>query len=127
MKKEIVIDIAPDGKTSALHMDEFPLTFLGQMEIRRASSIEFHQASQSFHVAVDPSRSVLQKARLAAFPDSPYIPPEAAGFDGYDEARAFEVDWLQECAKIGIDPLSPPGVRIAARLRVERKQSSTAA
>lgn len=121
MNKEIVIDVSSDGRVSALHMDEFPLSFLGNMKIERASTIEFSEQQQSFYIKVSPERSPTQKV-LADF-----IPHEVRGFKGYDEARQFEVEWLQECSKLDIDPLSNEGVSVARRLRSEMQQSSTVA
>lgn len=111
MSKELVITITPEGSVESLHMDAFPLSFLGRMQIERASTIEFDGARQSFFVRLTEAASPLHACQ-------PYDGIECArGFQGYDEARAFEVEWLTETAKLSIDPLSPEGIEIACKLR----------
>jgi hypothetical protein len=112
MSKELVITVHPGGSVSALHMDEFPLSFLGKMSLRRATEIGFDERSQSFFIELyyeDGSR--------------PYQPPGLLGvatsLKGYDIARKFEVEWLQRCALDGSHPHSMRGVEIAKTLKQE--------
>lgn len=104
--KEIVIDINQTGGMSALHMDEFPLSKFGRMDINRASTIDFNPETQLFDIN-------LKDATAYADRDC----PAACGFAGYDEARGYEVAWIQECKKLGIDPLDPEGIEIIRCLR----------
>ena len=111
--KELVIDISAGGVVESLHMDEFPLSFLGPMAIERASTIEFHETSQTFYVC-------LTKA-VTTTPPSNYeeIPLAARGFAGYDTARRFEVEWLNACRKQGTDPMTLEGIEIADTVRLQ--------
>lgn len=119
--KEIVIDIGQGGQTSALHMDEFPLSFLGRMEIGRASTIDFNPETQLFDVSLkDATNYIVDNNTVYHRIGGGYqcgYPEAACGFTGYDEARRFEVDWIQECRKLGVDPLDPEGIEIIQRLR----------
>ena len=128
--KEIVIDFNPEEGVSALHMDEFPLSFLGRMKIDRASTIDFNDETQLFDINLKTAtrfdvRQVQGKLRIFTYsrgrrksePLGDY-PAEALGFIGYDEAREYEVAWIQECKKVGVDPLEPEGIEIIQCLRV---------
>lgn len=102
MPNEIVITIPPSGKATALHMDEFPLTILGDIKLGRASTIEHDEADQSFFVLPT------GKTEPVAI---------ATGFSGYDIARDFEVKWLQACMVAQADPHSPEGQVLAVDIR----------
>ena len=103
MSREIVINVSGEGVADALHFDEFPLHFLGRAKIERASEIFFHEKSQTWSVIL---------------PGDDAAVPEASGFAGYDEARRFEVEWLQACMKAGrISPTSEQGRDIAEGIR----------
>jgi len=130
--KEIVIDFRPGEGVNALHMDEFPLSFLGKMEITRASTIDFNPQTQRFDITLkDATRYELGMAscppfRYGVYDGRHYVghyPLEAAGFAGYDEARTYEVAWIQECAKRGVDPLDPEGIEIINALREQGSDS----
>lgn len=103
MAKELVISFAPTGQTEALHMDEFPLRHLGDMKIERASTIEFNEDTQLFDVVL---------------PDGT-VHITHANFVGYDVARSFEVEWLQQCRLEEVAPNSYRGRTIADNLRRE--------
>lgn len=103
MTPEIVIDIATLGSAEALHFDEFDLGFLGAKRIARASHILFDAEAQRWCVA--PVGGALR------------VNPALSGFVGYDEARRFEVAWLQACRKGDLAPESPEGLALAASLR----------
>lgn len=100
--KEIVLDISPSGKVEGMHFDEFPLGFLGPMTIGRASEIFHNQDTQQWDVVL-PGHEVAH--------------PVASGFSGYDVARQFEVVWLQESRKAGVEPTSLEGLVIALKDR----------
>ena len=96
---ELILDITVDGRAQSLHMDEFPLDFLGTMDITRASEIKFNKYTQKWDIWV---------------PDSDSFTKTVQGFSAYDIARKFEVEWLQECRREECHPLSGQGY-IAAR------------
>jgi hypothetical protein len=103
--KELVIDIAPTGRTEGMHFDEFDLCFLGNKQVERASEIIWDETGQSWFIKL---------------PDDDLVAPANAfvgGFVGYDTARTFEVSWLQGCRKGNVSPRSPEGVKIARVLR----------
>lgn len=114
---------------SALHMDEFPLSFLGPMTLSRASTIDFNPETQLFDINLTHKVTDFQHIRLADAgwkilkyaengEDIRIDYPEAArGFVGYDEARAYEVRWIQQSKLAGVDPLSSEGIEIIQALR----------
>lgn len=102
--KELVIDLNTKGAATALYFDEFNLGFLGEkLSIKRASEIFFNDTTQKWDIVL---------------PGDTYPICEAVkGFNGYDEARKFEVSWLQECRKEGVDPVDRAGIKIAETIR----------
>ena len=101
--QELVIDIDTDGKTSAMHFDEFDLKFLGKKKITRASEIFYNDSTEKWDITLPG--------------DSKPVSEVVQGFDGYDKARNFEVEWLQACRKGRCDPHSPVGISTAVQLR----------
>lgn len=134
---EIVIDFVPGKGVKALHMDEFPLSFLGRMKIDRASTIDFNPETQLFDINLKEATKYdhfyaeacngCMVHTIARDPEgpwedphySPLYPASAEGFTGYDEARRYEVAWIQECMKKRIDPLSTQGIEVIGQLRAE--------
>jgi len=104
---DIIIDIPPNGKATALHFDEFPLTFLGEVAVTRATEITFDNRSQLWQVILPGQR--------AAY-------PVCQGFLTYQQARHFEVDWLTHCQLAGVAPLSSPGEQLAQTRREQGDQ-----
>jgi hypothetical protein len=98
---EIVIDVTDQG-VEAMHFDRFNLGFLGKMHITRASEIFFNTDTQDWEIKL-PGQ------------DAPY--KSAVGFKAYEDARDFEVEWLQECRKHGINPLSEAGAGVCEAIR----------
>lgn len=97
---EMVFDINTTGGATGLYFDEFPLGFLGKQEIGRASEIKFNDGTQLWDIWIP-----------GAYEAS------VTGFQGYDEARKFEVVWLQACRKQGIEePFSPEGNQLVRKL-----------
>ncbi len=93
---DMVFSINRFGATEGLHFDQFDLGFLGDKRVHRASEIIFNEQEQHWEVWL------------------PLAPtPSAIGFQGYDEAREFEVLWLQECRRRGIEPYEGEGQDIA--------------
>lgn len=84
-----VIDFAPNGTVSSLHQDAFSLGFLGNQHIERATDITFNEATQKWNIRVLGPREW----------SASYL----SGFDEYDEARRFEVAWINICMFVGAD------------------------
>jgi len=102
MSKEIVIDCKTNGTVSGMHFDQFPLSFLGDMKVERASEIFYNHETKLWDIIL---------------PDMDSAWTAAKGFEGYDVARSFEVNWLQECRKRSTQPDTYNGAMIAAELR----------
>lgn len=99
--KEIVLDFDSNGQAQGMHFDQFDLGFLGDKHVTRASEIVYNDTTQLWDV-------VLPNQGIAHTP--------LQGFSGYDVARAFEVQWLQECRKREVDPYSLDGAVVAIEL-----------
>lgn len=93
---DMVFSINRFGATEGLHFDQFDLGFLGQMSITRASEIIFNEEYQFWEIWL---------------PDADKA--SVIGFRAYDEAREFEVLWLQECRRRGLNPYEEEGQAIA--------------
>ena len=103
MNKELVITVAPTGHVSALNRDDIlDLGFLGDKHIERASIIDFDEADQSFFI-------------VPKGMDNPH--PLFTRFSGYEVARNFEITYLQECMKQGVDPTTEDGFILASAIR----------
>lgn len=102
--QELVIDITSGGKVEAMNVDKFSLRFLGAMKIARATEIMFDESSQSWYIT-DPDKTV----------DT--IGGPLSGFSDYDEARGFEVEWMNECRLQQLEPFSEEGYTLAYGLR----------
>ena len=102
MENGIVIDITDTGVVQAMHMDEFPLTFLGKASIERATEIVFDEVTQLWDIVLP--KSTKRTASLS-------------GFTGYDEARKFEVKWIQTCRRGGVEPNTDRGLARAYVIR----------
>jgi len=103
---EHVISISPHGQVKAMHNDNFSMGFLGSQSINRASEIVWEEMSQSWSIrfVID---GELAGAQLVH-----------SGFAGYDEARAFEVQVMNESMKLQASPISAVMLEWAARQRV---------
>lgn len=79
----------------AVYADEFPLGFLGQQTIKRASDIRFDDDTQSWG--------------LWFFVDGEFVPPppQYTGFSRYGEAREMEIRIMNRCMGMGVSPLCP--------------------
>ena len=105
MFKELVIDLSTSGRAQALHMDDFSLSFLGEMSITRASEIVFNKGTQTWSISIPNKSGVFIEVLFK--------------FSGYAVARGFEVSWLQACRKKGCSPLSVFGGIEAKKLAFE--------
>jgi hypothetical protein len=97
-----VVQISAEGFLSGLHFDDFDLGQFGKKSVSRASEIFFNEHSQLWDILL-PSQ------------DRPF--PAACGFGYYDQARQFEVKWLQQCMLLGVDADSPEGDTVGHMLR----------
>lgn len=103
----LVIDISPLGVAQAMHMDEFPLGFLGDARVTRASEIHFNEETQLWDIILPGMEAPLCRATV--------------GFNGYDEARKFEVFWLQNCRRGEVSPYTLEAAARAQKLREESR------
>lgn len=103
---ELVLEITPDGRARAMHSDKFDLGFLGDKSIRRQTEILFNEKAQCWDIVyLDESGDKYEDEALQ-------------GFAGYEEARQFEVDWINRCRLYQLDPKHYLGVAYARYLRV---------
>jgi hypothetical protein len=91
---DMVISFGTSGRVEAMHNDAFNLAFLGKREITRASEILFNDVTNSWDVFMDDGTG-----KFCVTSDA------LSGFNGYEEARKFEVEWLNACRLRGIDPV----------------------
>lgn len=101
--KQMVFDFSGSGTVEGLHFDSFDLGFLGDKTISRASEIIFNEDDQNWNILL-PGKQLPECSAVE-------------GFDTYDEARKFEVAWLQECRKAFVKPDTKDGWVIATQLR----------
>lgn len=103
---ELVIEISGGGQVASLHMDAFDLGFLGDKRIRRQTDIVFDAESN-------------QKWDIQYLDNGTAVPGtrSLSGFDTYEDARSFEVKWLNQCRLYGVDPTSAEGQAYADELR----------
>lgn len=119
MKQPIVISVSPDGVVEGMHRDEFDLSFLGAQKIVRASDIRFQETSQRWRIWVN-----LQPERGQG--KEHYVWLVSTGeFDSYEEARDFEVLWLNECRMRDILPSEENRMGIAALALVLQSKNIT--
>lgn len=105
----MVVSFEPTGEVHAMHRDDFDLGFLGKQEVARASEIKFHEESQKWDICMPPGAGVPVE-QWQTF-------PALQGFAGYNEARKFEVKWLEHVALKGVPALSDAGRELARDLR----------
>lgn len=99
---ELVLSISEEGKVESMYSDEFRLSFLGQETIRRQTDIVFDGTWSLVYLDAEEGRHPI---------------PEAGSFDTYEEARRFEVLWLNDCRAKGYDPIGDKGRVDALLLR----------
>lgn len=102
--KELVVTIEESGRAHGLETPDFNLAVLGPKSVKRATSIEFEEATQKWDVIV-------------CGHENDGHPIVSMGFGTYEEARQFEVDWLQRCALGRVPPLSHRGITHAIMVR----------
>ena len=102
----LVIEVGATGKVSSLHTDKFDLGFLGDKKIRRQTEILFREGPQTWSIClVTEDGEVLNSSETFD------------GFSGYEEAREFEVRWINNCRLHQIPPESYLGLVYARFLR----------
>lgn len=107
MSKELVIDFAADGHVQAMHMDNFDLGFLGSKSVTRATEIKFDESSQSWGLFLP-----------ATSGDGWVKVQHGDGFASYEEARSYEVAWLNICRAFAYCPHSQDAVAVLWSLRL---------
>ncbi len=108
---ELVIAIDGDGTVNALHMDGFDLGFLGDKTIQRQTEILFDEKNQCWDIHYI----------VTSIPGDIIRHEALNGFAGYDEARRFEVMWVNACRLHSIEPETALGTAYAAFLRYPPK------
>lgn len=84
---EHVIAISATGGVKSMHNDRFPLSFLGEQSIYRASDIKWNESRQNWEIWFNVAGSFLK----------PFA--EYKGFSSYEKARDFEVEVMNQCLK----------------------------
>jgi len=100
----MVFDFDSNGSVEGLHHEQFPLGFLGEMDVQRASEIMFNKNTQSWDVILPNDQAPVDES--------------ASGFSSYDVAREFEAKWLTVCRIEDYNPRSVAGIKVARDLRV---------
>lgn len=100
-----VVSISPAGVARSMHNDAFPLSFLGEQEITRASEIIWNKDNQSWDIWFILGGDAVEPAR------------EYSGFESYEAARDFEVQVMNRCAEMDVKPYDPNALIWARRHR----------
>lgn len=104
---ELVIDIAPSGACEAMYKDSFPLSFLGKAKVERASEIVHDSDTDKW--------AIHAAGGITGYED---VPEAIKGFELYEEARQFEVEWFHLCRRNDLEPWSSDGLKLAETLRI---------
>ena len=88
---DMVISFDSNGVVEAMHNDKFNLSFLGQREINRASDIKHDIHTDTWGIYLNDGNGAFTVSA-----------PALQGFNDYEEARQFEVKWLNKCRMDGI-------------------------
>lgn len=109
MSEHHVMTIKSDGEISMLQSDKFDIRFLGKMVMERASNIVFDYDDQMYRILI------------AEREDEPH-PDELRRFPLYEDAKSFEVMYLQSARMCNYDPLSPVMAALAPDIRAAWQQ-----
>lgn len=103
----LVIEVGTTGVVRALHSDKFDLGFLGPKSIERQTEIRFNEDVQKWDI---------HYLITGGYGDTVNA-PSLNNFEGYEEARKFEVLWVNACRLHQITPEDHLGLAYAAFLR----------
>lgn len=110
----LVIEITLAGSVRAMHSDEFPLSFLGKMSVRRQTEIVYEPDMETWRIIYiedDASRLPIKTQAESL------VTGLLSGFLSYELAIDFEKHWINKCRKKGVCPISDEGYRVAKILR----------
>ena len=101
--------ISDSGRVEAVYSDEFNLGFLGDQKVYRQTDIIFDAPSQTWdiHYLSESGRKVFGEA----------APRMLSLFTTYEEARRFEVSWLNACRESGVQADTHEGLALAHKMR----------
>ncbi len=105
---ELVIEVGSTGRVAALHTDKFDLGFLGPKSIERQTEIRFNEETQKWDIHYLIPGGYGDAVNTPALND----------FAGYEDAREFEVRWVNACRLHQIDPAMHLGLGYASFLRL---------
>lgn len=105
----MVLTISGSGKVESIYSEEFNLGFLGDQRVFRQTDIVFDVDTQKWDI------HYLNAQGVRVFGDA--APLVLSGFQWYEEARKFEVDWLNACRAAGIVAGSAEGLALAKKMR----------
>lgn len=90
--RDLVLDIGERGQIEGLYDDSMPLSSLnsGEVSMSRASKIEWDDMKQRWYVSL--MNGII-----------PHIVTKPNGFESYEEARNFEVRFLNKCREEDVD------------------------
>lgn len=88
-----------------MHCDKFNLAFLGKRSVRRASDIKHNPDTDCWGIYMDNGKGEFMLTGNAL-----------QGFAEYEEARKFEVEWLNRCRMIGLAGGSHKAIHFVAPL-----------
>lgn len=113
MKTGHVIEFSPMGHVEAMHNDAFDLSCIGPQSITRATEIKFNEESQDWAIC---------EPMVCADDYGGWYPfANAEGFKTYEGARKAEVEWLNRCRLLDIQPRSIRGGFILKAVRQEQE------
>lgn len=98
-----VINFEATGRVEAMHSDDFDLSFLGRRSVHRASDIKFDSSGDCWDIFMNDGTGAFTVTA-----------PDIANFDTYENARKFEVKWLNECRLRQVGPTSWYGLHVLA-------------
>jgi len=105
----MVLTISDSGKVESIYSEEFNLGFLGDQRVFRQTDIVFDADTQKWDI------HYLNEQGVRVFGD--IAPLMLSDFQQYEEARKFEVAWLNACREEGVVAGSYKGLALAKKMR----------
>lgn len=105
----MVLTISDSGKVESIYSEEFNLGFLGDQRVFRQTDIVFDVDTQKWDI------HYLNAQGVRVFGDA--SPLMLSGFQWYEEARRFEVSWLNACRESGVQAGTHEGLALAHKMR----------